>query len=269
MKVFLLLISLLYYVKPHAQNIYSLENRLAYVKYLTKNKDYKTLLTEIESIEKNFPDLSFIQFQKVNCLLSLNQYQKAFTAINQLKIDSQNLKEYTFLLFKCSLLADSVNHPKLAQLANSPQADKELNCYYYFYTQGAALAMKYCNENIKNTELAQEISEKLSCSLTDKYKKPFLAASLSVLPGLGQMYTHQKTDALTAFFSVALNGLVAYSAFEAKGNQAVLGWAAATLTTGFYLGNIVGAWQSAKRVNELNGKKTNDEIKKRIADLAF
>lgn len=269
MKVILLFVLLVCAFQLHAQNIYSLEKRLEYVQYLGKNKDFKTQLTEIESIENSYPNLPSVKLQKVNCLLGLNQYQRAYTAINNFMADSQTLKEYIFLLFKCSLLADSFNNSKLAPLANAAEADKELNCYYYFYTQGPAFAVKYCTENVQNKSVANNIKEVIINSLSGSCNKPGLAATLSVIPGLGQVYANQKTDGLTALFSVGINAFVAYSAFGIKGNESVLGWTAASLATGFYLGNIVGAWQAAKRINNLQIKKSNYEIKKRIADLAF
>jgi ABC-type sugar transport system substrate-binding protein len=68
---------------------------------------------------------------------------------------------------------------------------------------------------------------------------------------------------------IYLNGTIAAFSFAQLGAKSVFGWVNLTLASGFYLGNIYGAYESAKRLNNFIFIKTNYEIKNRIINLDF
>ncbi|MBI5845856.1 MAG: tetratricopeptide repeat protein [Deltaproteobacteria bacterium] len=79
-------------------------------------------------------------------------------------------------------------------------------------------------------------------------KSPALAGTLSLVPGLGQLYVGRKKDALAAFL---VNGALIWAAAEAfdRGENG-LGAAITLVGAGFYAGNINGAVNSAKKYNK-------------------
>lgn len=110
------------------------------------------------------------------------------------------------------------------------------------------LAAMYKEESLKRQQ--SESLARMSLEGQDLPRRsPFKAALLSVfLPGAGQFYARQKGDSL---FAAILNGLsigLAVEAFE-KGRVST-GVVASAIAGTFYLGNIYGAGNAAKRFNE-------------------
>jgi hypothetical protein len=93
------------------------------------------------------------------------------------------------------------------------------------------------------------------------YKKPGLAGILSVIPGLGYIYSGHSQ---TAISSLMVNSLLAYATVSNINNK---NYGMASLTGlfsfSFYIGNITGSVKSAKRynnnldINTLNKLKLN------------
>lgn len=254
----------------YCQNIYSLENRLQYANFLFKNNDFRKALNESVSIEKEFPVNRETKILKTNCLLSLEQYINAYYAINELPLDSNSSQEQLFLTLKCGLLSNNLHNKNLLQFLNSCKINKELLCYQTYFINGIDSAILFVKNNIEDTlQQAFLIDLITQPSLTSYKKKPVLASFLSIIPGIGQFYSKQSSDGLTAISAIALNGTVSWVAFNQNGVQSILGWISGSMTVGFYFGNIVGAYNSAKRLNQLKTKTTNYEIKKRIINLHF
>jgi len=80
-----------------------------------------------------------------------------------------------------------------------------------------------------------------------KYKKPALAATLSVVPGLGYLYSGYPQTALSALLVNGMFMLGTYQAFNA--NNSGLGAIMGVFALGWYSGNIYGAYTTAERKN--------------------
>ncbi|RJP78703.1 MAG: hypothetical protein C4522_11640 [Desulfobacteraceae bacterium] len=78
-------------------------------------------------------------------------------------------------------------------------------------------------------------------------KNPVLAGSLSIVPGLGQLYCERYQDSITAFLLNFALGFAAYEAFDHE-NYA-LGGLISVVGSGFYVGNIYGSVTSAHKYN--------------------
>ena len=85
-------------------------------------------------------------------------------------------------------------------------------------------------------------------------KSPLLAGSLSaVLPGAGQAYVGQWSDALLAF---GLNAAFFWGTYEAfERDESVLGCFLLALDTTWYFGNVYNAANGARRVNQTRQKR--------------
>jgi putative membrane protein insertion efficiency factor len=97
---------------------------------------------------------------------------------------------------------------------------------------------------------------------TLSYKSPFLAGCMSIVPGLGYVYTGHKQTALSSFI---INGLLAYATYscyrtENYGMTALVG----LFSFSFYIGNISGSAKSAKRFNVKQDYNTQTKLKSNI-----
>jgi hypothetical protein len=89
-----------------------------------------------------------------------------------------------------------------------------------------------------------------------KYKSPFLAASLAIVPGAGKLYCGNAGDAFNSAFLIGLLGYLSYDGFHDDGRSSVRGWVFGTLGCGFYAGNIYGSAIAARLYN----RKVKDDF---------
>ena len=83
---------------------------------------------------------------------------------------------------------------------------------------------------------------------TQKTKNPTVAMVMSIVPGMGYLYTKQPQNALTALL---INGALAYAGYTSfKNKNYGLGGIIGILNLSFYFGNIYGSRNSAIRYNE-------------------
>ena len=86
-----------------------------------------------------------------------------------------------------------------------------------------------------------------------KKKNSTIAKYLSIIPGLGYLYSGHKGSALT---SLLVNGALGYATYTSiKSQNYGLAGLCGLFTVSFYIGNINGASRSATRYNE--AKKRN------------
>ena len=91
-----------------------------------------------------------------------------------------------------------------------------------------------------------------------KYKSPKFAALLSIIPGLGKVYTHQYGGALIAFVVNAGLGFVIYDSFE--NDREAVGAIFSALTAATYTANIIGGYRSAIRYNTQLEDQFSDQL---------
>lgn len=93
----------------------------------------------------------------------------------------------------------------------------------------------------ENFQLIQEAA-------TLKKKKPWVASSLSLIPGLGYIYTQRPKSALTSFVMNSLLGYAVFTSIKQKnyGTATLLG----VFNLSFYIGNIFGSGRSASSYNQ-------------------
>tara|TARA_Y100001970_G_C14234385_1_gene860827 strand:+ start:2903 stop:3514 length:612 start_codon:yes stop_codon:yes gene_type:complete len=78
-----------------------------------------------------------------------------------------------------------------------------------------------------------------------KEKSPRIAASLSmILPGSGRVYSNHFWDGLMGFWTFYMSATTTY--YSIKKNRPVAGPVFGFMTISVYLGEIYGAWRSAK-----------------------
>ncbi len=159
----------------------------------------------------------------------LKNYKQAYTTLGNIAADTLSSdilsQKYRLQALSMAGLGEWSHSQKLLS-----SADKE--------NPNSALA----NRNAKMTQMMIDF----------KPKKSTVASLMSVVPGLGYLYTGHKQTALTAFVINGLLGYATYSSIKNKnyGVAALVG----VFNASFYIGNILGSGQSAHRYN---GKRTN------------
>jgi hypothetical protein len=252
------------------QNIFDLAHQKTYAEHLELHKDYAQLLVVLNDIEKAYPNQLNVTMWKVKTLLNLKQNQQAFELLKQIKTDTLLNLAYQFYILKTALLLDSFYQNTQVYFDSSNEQVAELLCYQKYYTCGLNQALTYTQNQIRDSLLKESISAKLLLSSPNyPFKKPHLAATFSVIPGMGQIYAHQYSDAYLGIIPFYIHGYIAYTAFAMNGSSSLFAWLNTGIATGFYLGNIYGAYKGAKRINQFSAKKSNDEIKKHISSLDF
>jgi hypothetical protein len=103
-------------------------------------------------------------------------------------------------------------------------------------------------------------------NLTDKaskikFKSPFIAGGFSaVIPGTGKYYTKNWADGFFSLLFVAGNAWQSYRGFKEHGIKSGYGWAFASLSASFYIGNIFGSVKAAKRYNKIITNEIDNQV---------
>lgn len=106
-------------------------------------------------------------------------------------------------------------------------------------------------EPLQEETTASRILKQASLEGLDiRFKKPGLAAVLSIVPGLGRVYTGNYADAGISALTITTIAWQSYTGFDKNGSSSFYGWLTATLATAFYLGNIYGSYRSAQLYNK-------------------
>jgi tetratricopeptide (TPR) repeat protein len=126
---------------------------------------------------------------------------------------------------------------------------------------------KYPDDNL--AERAERLAEEAAYYKDLPSKSPGLAAALSIVPGLGQLYCKHYGDAV---MSLLINGVFGYLLYDAiekeddiKGNNYTGAVMIGFLGSAFYLGNIYGAANSAVRFN----RNTETSFYQNLENRAF
>jgi hypothetical protein len=94
-----------------------------------------------------------------------------------------------------------------------------------------------------------------------KLKSPILAAGFSaIIPGTGKFYTRNWSDGILSLLFVAGNAWQAYRGFNEHGIKSGYGWAFASLSASFYIGNIFGSAKAASRYNKNRKNEIDNQV---------
>ncbi|MBL4678336.1 MAG: membrane protein insertion efficiency factor YidD [Mucilaginibacter sp.] len=244
---------------------------VAFIRSLINNGYYQQAILEIKRAEFAVPFNVEIFINELVCLKALNEYEKAIYAYETqcpqtYKRDPEVLYQLATIYYKLG------NADKANQIATDgvPASHDDHQKAKFYALQGLTYASKYDWNAAKIsfmklrelpyradvTESNIRLTEK---AMAFKYKSPAKASLLSIFPGLGYAYTGHPQ---TAVSSLLLNGVFAYATVSSiqKKNYGV---AALTglFSLSFYVANIYGSGQSAKRHNE--------EMKKSIVNNLY
>lgn len=231
---------------------------LQFVNYLINEGDYNSALLEIRRIE--FMDNVFIPHlyaKKLLCMRALGMHEEGIFEFETLE-DSAAKTNSRICLQASLAYYETGNYEEAINKLNMPDAAGDSTAYYNQYIlQGIAYshlgeydkAMNSFGQaaryNVGTYDRNIDFLNQLSAQ---KRKSPIVAKCLSIIPGLGYLYSGHKGSALT---SLLVNGALGYATYTSVKSQ---NYGVAALcglfTISFYMGNINGAGRSATRYNE-------------------
>lgn len=268
LKQILLLFSLILISKNNfSQNLFDIKNSLEYANYLQTSGQYQLATEEFERVLFFYP--------KTDSLITKLFYNKrksgdalgVINFTNKTYYNSDSINTSVFIEYIKSLIQIKPQEA-LNVINKNTKLDTEqriiLQSYSYtsMYMWNEAIGKLNQLNNQSTSVLKSKVV--LNDALKYKYKKPILAAGLSlVIPGLGKVYTGNIKDGIIALVFVGINSFQSYRYFEKKGIKSVGGWIFGSLGTGFYLGNIYGSYKAAI----IKNKKIKDAYKKQIEEI--
>jgi tetratricopeptide (TPR) repeat protein len=257
-------------------DLFSKSNSIRYAQYLFESSQYRLAISEFERLIFVHPDLSELHIQLVSSYRLHGDFQTA----------EQRLNQFTNRLFTVlpsagfsleALTTDGYAIPSEVAyfkeyLRLQIQQKRYQSAIGFLQVSGEYLNdAPYANNLLVGSFLASGDFSASRLTLTAathpafrdllndyegiRLKKPWVAGAASaLLPGLGKAYTGRWRDGAVSLLFVSVNGFVAYQSFARNGISSPYGWIFGTLSTSFYIGNIVGSSKAAKKYN-------NDRIK--------
>jgi putative component of membrane protein insertase Oxa1/YidC/SpoIIIJ protein YidD len=233
---------------------------IQFIKVLINKGHYSEALLEISRFEfyKGVFDRELF-INKIICLKALGEHEKALLEFEMYcpeihKKDPELLYQIALINYKLgnidrSLYFDSLSlsycknciiSPKLNSLNGIILANK-------YNWEGAFLSYEALyNSDTTNRSYKANLGI-ISKAMKLKNKSPFVASTLSIIPGLGYAYTGHKQTAITAFL---VNSLLAYATYTSlKTDNYGMAILTGVFNLSFYIGNIYGSSKSAKRYN--------------------
>ncbi|RYU90264.1 membrane protein insertion efficiency factor YidD [Mucilaginibacter terrigena] len=254
----------------YADTVRDVNASLLFIKSLINNNYYQQALLEIKRVEFNQPFNNEVFVNELICLKTLNEYEKAIYAYEtQCPALYKNHPEILYQLATIYYKLDNID--KANQVISTglaaPQNDYQKGRFYAL--QGLLYANKYdwpaakaSFMQLKALPYRADVTESnlrlIEKAQLLKYKSPAKASLLSIIPGLGYAYTGHPQTAISSFI---LNGVFAYATYSSIQKK---NYGLASLTglfsLSFYIANIYGSGQSAKRHNDQQRKNVINNL---------
>lgn len=245
------ILSLLYFSLPSntfAQQYNSEEEIRKFADYLFCDKDYLRSIDEYRKLPDT--DLSLIYQRKIGiAFMKMEQYDSALAQIEKINLsvtDQVIREEISLLKLKINFLqrkyaaVDSFNF-----VAGDDSISQSILQLKYFSS------MINFRDNISQPDFNDEQKPNVQMLVERRknihFKSPAVAAMLSVIPGLGKIYTEEYGDGI---YALLFNGIFAFLAYDNfKANHTTRAWIFSAVTLGYYGGNIYGSAASAQIYN--------------------
>ncbi|MCQ6960997.1 membrane protein insertion efficiency factor YidD [Mucilaginibacter aquariorum] len=248
----------------YADTVRDINTSLLFIKSLINNNYYEQAILEIKRVQFNQPFNNEVFINELICLKALNEYEKAIFAYEtQCPVLYKNDPEILYQLATIYYKLDNFNKANTIVSAGLITTRDENQKARLYALQGLIYANLYnwasakqsftqlkslpyradvTESNIRLVQKAQEL----------KFKSPAKASLLSIIPGLGYAYTGHTQTAVSSFL---LNGVFAYATYSSiKKKNYGLASLTGLFSVSFYIANIYGSGQSAKRHNEQKRK---------------
>jgi len=243
------------------KNLFDKESSLAFANYLFRSANYEMAAIEFERLALiDSSNLTDHQFKVVLSYRLANKLDIGFKRFNEWFPDESSMaypinREFAIYLIGLGYFKDANDFLKETQGIDNDEKLMLLGISNCFLMDWAAAETNL--NGIKNeTHATKRLKEVVADGKKLKFKRPGLAAVLSIVPGLGRVYTGNYADAGLSALTIATLAWQAYTGFDKNGSQSFYGWLMATFTTAFYAGNIYGSYRAA----QLHNKQKTDAL---------
>ena len=254
------------------EDLYDIDHTKAFADFLYQTKQYDLAAREYERLQILSP-------QKETPLRLFKSYRLAeLYDIGLKRMDDlyDNIDSVSFHVYlersRMQLRDNRFDHIyiELPSLVNLTVADKRIISgiadVHQFNKSRTHLKVKEGHSSEYTKASFQNIEPILDDYYTEKWKKPWVAGSLSaIVPGTGRLYAGDWKNAIVSLVFVGLNGYQSYRGFSRNGITSPSGWIFGAIGFGFYIGNIYGSAWTAKRKNE----QKKEEYQRRIDSIYF
>jgi len=266
-----LLFSINIYAQDQDQDIYDYSHTLRYAHYLFISQNFTQAADEFERLLFMDPENDSISYFLLKSYRLDHNFNKGITRAERIFPDVTKMPESPALEYaKLNMLQGNYAQTLFLLNHNSKIAP-------------STRSLHRLNVSMLQTDLKQahEVLRHDSIMLSNvytpymnliyqgnhlKHKSPGLAMAFSaVVPGSGKLYSRDYKDAVVSFIFVGMSAFQAYRGFDKRGADSAYTWIYTGLAAGFYIGNIYGAYKSAKDFNLR--QKSNYE--KRVRDFIY
>lgn len=247
--------------------------RLDFVRLLINKGLYHEALLEINRIMYDSSEVDSIELYREYMVvlhglkeydLAMTEYQVKFPVeikadqlikfeIGKMLVDEEKYEEAVqYFTLDDNTCFDTLLYPKSSMFLGLVYAHQhDWNRSIEFYK-----SVPVCSDCYEN---ALDNISTIESAIAERYKKPAVAGTLAVIPGLGYLYSGYPGTALTAFLS---NSLLIYATYTSvKSENYGVAVLSGLLSCSFYLGNIIGSVRSADRYNYYKRQMYLDRLK--------
>ena len=254
-----------------SQDLFNYDNSFRYAKHLYAKGDYDDAITELnrciflsaENGKKEVLEMLLTSYRKTGKYAEILKASKKLYPEGNYPDQIKTEMHYSFILsnelhFGGHFLSNNKFSSSLLQV----KFDVAYNVFENQYQE----ALNRLNQFNPTTDEGRLFNQKVSVMLNEasniKYKSPFVAGVFSsIIPGSGKFYANRKKDAIFSFVLTVAAAYQSYRAFNKNGIGSVIGWVYGGLAGGFYIGNIYGSVQAAKKTNQFVNDKYHDQIR--------
>lgn len=244
-----------------AQNIYDFEHSIKYADYLFSSEKYDKAAKEYERMLFFFPENDSLIFALSRAYLHSKQYEKSLSLIEPKTI--QNDYKTSILYMNLLLLSNQFDKAKIHLSSDNKLSENEKAGF-----NARSLLYSGNMKDLKEFNLDEEVLNGKERQLFDEAKlfrpkTPVVALSLSLIPGLGKVYTKNYADAAMSFLTIGFCSFLAYRGYEKKGVESIPGWFYGGLGAGLYLGNFYGSFKAAK----IHNQKFHEHLRNEMEEI--
>lgn len=232
--------------KINAQSIYDFSSSQKYASYLIESSKFVEGAEEYERMLRQFPGNDSLRWFAGAAWYRAGKPEKALDLVAGIPPVTPS-RAAMLLIWKLEC-GESLKTDSLQLIYNRFSPDFRSDAEILSRFSNAQIRRKYIFQDTFGTPDLRNLHKQLDAF---KWKHPGKAAIMSALvPGLGKLYCKDYKDALFSFLYVSLSSFQVMRGLDKKNGQ----WATYSLIFAgvggvFYLGNIYGAYQSAKRYN--------------------
>lgn len=251
------------------------DSTFLFVNHLINSGDYNSALLEIKRVQfsKKLPD--YYYSKKLLCYRGLGEYEKGvYEFETQFSSEIKNREDVLLEVAKCYYLLENynmalmnlqyiINNDDISDVQRDANVLKALS-YVRLEKFDKSIRCFSLNNNVSHNKDVCHNNVMLVGELSNiDNKSPSVARFISIVPGLGYLYTGHKGSALTAFLANSLLAYATYTSIKSEnyGVAGLMGF----VSLSFYIGNISGAGRSAVRYN----KKQRESIFTRLERSNF